>query len=66
MKLARFGRLLTAITAAGGNVGDIQLLNESTNQVVRDITIFADDEVQLAQVLEAIRKNRGHQAAGCA
>jgi len=54
-----FGRLLSAITAVGGNIGNIELLNESTNQVVRDITIFADDEKQLELILEAIRKNHG-------
>ncbi len=58
-EIGTFGRLLTAITVVGGNIGNIELLNESTNQVVRDITIFADDEKQLELILEAIRKNRG-------
>jgi len=58
-EMGTFGRLLTAITAVGGNVGNIELLNESTNQVVRDITIFADDESHLELILEAVRKNRG-------
>ncbi len=58
-EIGTFGRLLTAITAVGGNVGDIELLNESTSQVVREITIFADDEKHLELILEAIRKNRG-------
>jgi len=58
-EIGTLGRLLSAITAVGGNVGNIELLNESTNQVVRDITVFADDEKQLELILEAIRKNRG-------
>ncbi|MGZ6347593.1 MAG: malic enzyme-like NAD(P)-binding protein, partial [Anaerolineales bacterium] len=58
-EIGTFVRLLSAITAVGGNVGDIELLNESTNQVVREITIFADNEKQLEIILEAIRKNRG-------
>jgi len=58
-EIGTFGRLLTAITVVGGNIGNIELLNESTNQVVRDVTIFADDEKQLELILEAIRKNRG-------
>jgi malate dehydrogenase (oxaloacetate-decarboxylating) len=58
-EIGTFGRLLTAITAVGGNIGNIELLNESTNQVVRDITIFADDDKQLEHILEAVRKNRG-------
>ncbi len=58
-EIGTFGRLLSAITAVGGNVGNIELLNESTNQVVREITIFADDEKHLELLLEAIRRNRG-------
>ena len=58
-EIGTLGRLLSAITAVGGNVGDIDLLSESTNQVVREITIFADDEKQLEIILDAIRKNRG-------
>lgn len=58
-EIGTFGRLLSAITAVGGNVGDIELLSESTNQVVREITIFTDDEKQLEIILDAIRKNRG-------
>ena len=58
-EIGTLGRLLSAITAVGGNVGSIELLNESTSQVVRDITIFADDEKHLELVLEAIRRNRG-------
>lgn len=54
-----FGRLLTAITVVGGNVGSIELLNETSTQVVRDITIFADDEAHLEVILDAIRRNRG-------
>ncbi len=58
-EIGTFGRLLSAITAVGGNIGNIELLNESTNQVVREITIFADDEKHLELLLEAIRRNRG-------
>jgi malate dehydrogenase (oxaloacetate-decarboxylating) len=58
-EIGTFGRLLTSIAASGGNVGNIVLLNDSTSQVVRDITIFADDETGLKLILEAIRKNRG-------
>ena len=58
-EIGTLGRLLSAITAVGGNVGNIELLNETTVQVVRDITIFADDEKHLELMLEAIRRNRG-------
>jgi len=58
-EIGTLGRLLSAITAVGGNVGNIELLNETSVQVVRDITIFADDEKHLELILEAIRRNRG-------
>jgi malate dehydrogenase (oxaloacetate-decarboxylating) len=59
LEAGTFGRLLTAITLAGGNVGNIELLNESSSQVVRDVTIFADDETHLEVLLTAIRENQG-------
>jgi len=58
-EIGTFGRLLTAITVVGGHVGSIELLNETSTQVVRDITIFADDEKHMEIILEAIRRNRG-------
>lgn len=58
-EMGTLGRLLTAITVVGGNVGSIELLNETSTQVVRDITIFADDENHLEIILETIRRNRG-------
>lgn len=58
-EIGTLGRLLTAITVVGGNIGDIELLNETSTQVVRDITLFADDEKHLDLILEAIRRNRG-------
>jgi malate dehydrogenase (oxaloacetate-decarboxylating) len=58
-EMGTFARLLTAISNAGGNIGGIELLNETSLQVVRDITVFADDQANLEQILEAIRKNRG-------
>ena len=58
-EIGTLGRLLSAITAVGGNVGNIELLNESSTQVVRDITIFADDDKHLELLIEAIRRNRG-------
>ncbi len=58
-EMGTFARLLTAITNAGGNIGGIELLSENSYQVVRDITVFADDEANLEQILNAIRRNRG-------
>ncbi len=53
------GKLLTAVAEAGGNVGSIVLLTETTQNVVRDITITADDEKSLAAILDAIENNEG-------
>lgn len=53
------GKLLTAIAEAGGNAGSIVLLTETTQNVVRDITITADDEKSLAAILDAIENNEG-------
>jgi malate dehydrogenase (oxaloacetate-decarboxylating) len=58
-EIGLLARLLAAISEAGGSVGTLQLLNESSQHVVRDITIYADDETRLEAVLEAIRSNPG-------
>jgi len=52
-------KLLTAIADAGGNTGSIVLLTETTQHVVRDITITADDEKTLVAVLAAMETNEG-------
>ncbi|RJP47974.1 MAG: NAD-dependent malic enzyme [Anaerolineaceae bacterium] len=52
-------RLLTAIAEAGGNTGSIVLLTETSQHVVRDITISAEDEKSLAAVLGAMETNEG-------
>lgn len=52
-------RLLATIAEAGGSVGEIRLLRESLDAVVRDITLYADDEEQMARILEAMQHNPG-------
>lgn len=52
-------RLLAAIAEVGGGTGSIVLLNETSQHVVRDVTIYAEDETHLQTVLEAIRNNEG-------
>jgi len=52
-------KLLTAVAEAGGNVGSINLLTETSRHVVRDITITAEDEKCLADVLAAMEVNEG-------
>lgn len=52
-------KLLTAIADAGGNIGSMVLLTETSRHVVRDITVTADDEKTLAAVLAAMEGNEG-------
>jgi len=52
-------KLLTVIADEGGTVGAIRLIKESHQAVVRDITIYADDEKELRNILEAMADNPG-------
>ncbi len=52
-------KLLTSIADASGGTGTIELLTESSQHVVRDITIYAEDETHMEKVLEAMRANPG-------
>lgn len=53
--IGQLARLLSVISDAGGSVGDIHLLTETSRHVVRDIVIYADDLRQMETILEAIR-----------
>jgi malate dehydrogenase (oxaloacetate-decarboxylating) len=46
--------LITAIAEQGGNVGEIHLIKEGHRSVVREITVYAEDEAQLERILAAI------------
>src|SRR5512145_401622 len=52
-------KLMTAIAEAGGNIGSLMLLTETSQNVVRDITITAEDEAHLEIIVEAMRNNEG-------
>ena len=52
-------RMLTAISDEGANIGGIEMLTETSQNVVRDLTIYAEDEAHMERVLEAIRNNDG-------
>jgi malate dehydrogenase (oxaloacetate-decarboxylating) len=58
-QLGTLGRLLTGIADAGGDIGEIHLIQESHRAVIRDITVYVEDEAQLDRVLEAIAANPG-------
>jgi malate dehydrogenase (oxaloacetate-decarboxylating) len=53
------GRLLLRIAEAGGDVSEIQLIQETHLAMIRDLTVYADDEAQLTRVLSAMASNPG-------
>ena len=52
-------KLLTAIAEAGGSIGSMVLLTETSQHVVRDLTITVENETMLATVLDAMSANEG-------
>ena len=52
-------QLLTAISEADGNVGGIEMLTETSQHVVRDLTVYAEDEAHVEKIVEAMRANPG-------
>ena len=53
------GRLLLAISEAGGDVGSVRLIQETLRATIREFSVYVDDEVQLEAVLSAIATNPG-------
>lgn len=51
--------LLAAVAQMNSSVGTIELINETANSVVRDITVYADDAEHMDKVIEAMRANQG-------
>src|SRR5215510_3869424 len=58
-KIGTLARLLAAISSMGARVGSIEMLNETAQSVLRDITVYADDEEHMDHVIEAMRTNPG-------
>ncbi len=58
-KSGTLGRLLTAAGSAGGDVGDIRLIQETHSHVVRDITMYTDNMEQMSLVIAAMDANTG-------
>lgn len=58
-KIGVLAKLLTVIAEAGGVPGSIELLTETSQTVMRDITVYAEDEAQLEKILTAMRNNEG-------
>jgi malate dehydrogenase (oxaloacetate-decarboxylating) len=58
-KSGTLARLLAAISSMGASVGSIEMLNETAQSVLRDITVYADDTEHMDKVIEAMRNNEG-------
>ena len=58
-KVGVLARLLTAIASVDASVGSMDLITETAQSVVRDVTIYADDAEHMDKVIEAIRHNEG-------
>ena len=58
-KSGTLARLLASIADMGGSVGSIEMLTETAQSVVRDITVYADDEEHMDHVIETMRVNEG-------
>jgi malate dehydrogenase (oxaloacetate-decarboxylating) len=54
-----FGRLATAIGAAGANLGDIRTVWAGPDHIVRDVDIIVDEAESLARAVEAARGVEG-------
>jgi malate dehydrogenase (oxaloacetate-decarboxylating) len=52
-------RLLAAISAMGASVGSIEMLTETAQSVVRDMTVYAEDAEHMDHVIETMRTNPG-------
>jgi malate dehydrogenase (oxaloacetate-decarboxylating) len=58
-KVGTLARLLAAVSSMGASIGSIDLLNETAQSVLRDITVYADDTEHMDKVIEAMRDNEG-------
>src|SRR5512143_4074960 len=58
-KVGTLARLIAAIASLGASVGSIEMLNETAQSVLRDITVYADDAEHMDHVIEVMRANLG-------
>jgi malate dehydrogenase (oxaloacetate-decarboxylating) len=58
-QLGTLGRLLVAVADAGGDVGEVRLIQETSRYTLRDISIYTDDEAHMERVLHAMETNPG-------
>lgn len=60
-QLGMLAKVLTALGAAGGDVGAIDIVSVSTQKVVRDITVNARDEVHEEILVNSLKSIEGVQ-----
>lgn len=53
------GHLLLAVADQGGDIGSIRTVQETSQYMLRDLSIYVQDEEQLVRVLEAMTANPG-------
>jgi malate dehydrogenase (oxaloacetate-decarboxylating) len=58
-QLGTLGWLLVAVAEAGGDVGEVRLIQETSRSTLRDITIYTQDEAHMDRVLKAVEDNPG-------
>jgi len=58
-QLGTLGRLLVAVADAGGDVGEVRLIQETSRYTLRDISLYAQDEAQMDIILRAMEFNPG-------
>jgi len=58
-QLGTLGRLLVAVADAGGDVGEVRMIQETYRYTLRDISIYTQDEAHMDRVLHAIEENPG-------
>lgn len=58
-QLGTLGRLLVAVADAGGDVGEVRMIQETSRYTLRDISIYTQDEVHMDRVLQAMGENPG-------
>jgi len=58
-KIGTLARLMTAIASLGATVGTMEMVSETAQSVVRDITVYAEDAEHMDHIIEAMRVNKG-------
>jgi malate dehydrogenase (oxaloacetate-decarboxylating) len=58
-KVGTLARLMTAVANMQASVGTMEMVSESAQSVVRDITVYAEDAEHMDHVIEAMRANEG-------